>query len=258
MVNTTRLFMMLVIFLSAFVAAIAEEAPAARLWYVHQEIVKPSMLEQYDASAKEFNALAKQHQSKMPHFNITGAFQGEDLTYTYSIPISSLADVDHIIREFGAFTQAAGVAEVLQKGGAATEQMKEWIVSEPLQLGYAPSQPRLKPEEMKYFHYDMYYVQVGREMEADAVASDFVKLFKTKNIPDGYRLFKALIGEDTSLYTVQIPAKDPADFAVMDAKHREILGKEGEALFARAYSLCRKVESTNAWFRPELTTAKPK
>jgi hypothetical protein len=259
-VKSTKLCLILLICVAVFPAFAAEEAPAQRLWYVHQEFAKPSMIEQYEASAKAFNALVKENASKMPHFNITGAFQGEDMLYTYSIPIASLSEVDQIVQEFGALVEAAGQrgAEVMQKGGLATEQMKEWIIAEPLQMGYVPAQPRLKPDEMKYFRFDMYYVQPGHEADADAVAADFKKLFTSKGIQDGYRVFKVLIGEDISLYTVQSGAKDAADFAMAEAKHNELLGKEGEALFARAFAICRKVTHTNAWFRPDLTTAKPK
>ncbi|HEX7186210.1 MAG TPA: hypothetical protein VF756_30575 [Thermoanaerobaculia bacterium] len=120
-------------------------------------------------------------------------------------------------------------------------------------LSYTPANPRLKPEEMSYFHYDLYYVQPGREAEADAVAREFVELFRKKGIPDGYRLFKVLMGAEMPMLAVMVGAKDAADYQVQDAKTRQILGQEGMTLFQRAFTLSRRFESHNGWWRADLS-----
>src|SRR6185436_18892978 len=117
---------------------------------LHQELAKPSMVQQYEATSKEFVALVKKNKALMPHFGFE-CIQGSDFTYTYVAPIKSMADVDAINAEFGALAQAP-------------------------ELSYVPAQPRLKPEETTYRHVDLYFVRPGAEPEADAVSADFVML----------------------------------------------------------------------------------
>lgn len=236
-------------------AAVAAQAPAQpRVWFLHQELARPPALAQYEATTREFMAAVARHKALMPHFNIAAAFEGEDFLFTYAIPIQSFADVDALTSEFGALAQAEGpaFAGLLVRSGATIDNTRESVMIEPLDLGYRPAMPRLKPEEVEYLHSDLYYVQPGREAEADLLARDFAALFKSKGVRDGYRLFKVWLGNDASLYLVQVGARDAADFAVADAESRKLLGKEGEALFARANALCRRVEHRNDRFRGDL------
>ena len=78
-------------------------------------------------------------------------------------------------------------------------------------------------------------------------------LYRRKGIADGYRLFKAAMGGEMPLLMVMIPAKDPLDFATQDAAWRAALGAEGEALFARAFGLSRRIDRHNALLRTDLS-----
>jgi hypothetical protein len=101
--------------------------------------------------------------------------------------------IDGIGQDFGALAQKEGAAyaDLSKRGGATTDHVRESIVSLAPELSYTSATPRLKPEEAKYFHFDIYYVMPGRETDADALAKEFVALFKAKNMPNGYRLFKS-------------------------------------------------------------------
>lgn len=240
--------------LSLAAPAGAQQPQPPRYLLLHQEVAKPSMVAQYEAAAKEFIALVKAHRDKMPHFFFE-TLMAPDFTYTYVLPLASMAMLDTVNAEFGAMAQAAGAAfaEQNRRGGAATDHWKESVVQLAAELSYRPAAPRLKPEEIKYFHYDLYYVMPGREQDADALAADYVKLFKSKNASSGYSLYKAVIGPEMPLYAVAVGAKDAADFLAEDARLQALLGAEGQALSARAASLMRRFEQREAVRRPDLS-----
>jgi len=250
-------FAVAAVLMAAFMtASLAAAQTAQPKWYVlHQEIARPSMLKQYEDTTKEFVSLVRQHHDASPIFNYV-AVAGDDFVYTYVAPISSFSDLEKIYGGFDALAKAVGEAkwgDLMMRGGAATEFNRESIVMEDPSMEYAPANPRLKPDEEKYLHVDLYYVQPGHEADADAVARDFAALFRKKNLPAGYRLFKVVMGSEMPLIIVTTPAKDAADYAATDAAMRETLGADGQALFQRAFSMTRRFESHNGWIRPDLS-----
>lgn len=245
--------------IAAIPAATAAQDAKPRFFLLHQEIVRPDRVEAFEAATKEFVATVRQHHKASPQFHFN-AVQGDDFTYSFVLPLADLASLDAINQGFGALAQAVGeakFADLMKRGGATYEWADESILIEEPGMSYAPANPRLKPEEVRYLHFDLYHVQPGREPEADALAREFVALFKQKGITDSYRLFKVLLGKDMPLYAVVAPAKDAADFAARDAANLQTFGKEGEALFARAASLCRRIDHHGGWVRPDLSVAPP-
>jgi hypothetical protein len=225
-------------------------------WYVmHQEFARPSMLKQYEETSKEFVSLVRQHHDASPLFNFVGVAD-DNFVYSYIGAIGSFNDLGAINAGFGALAQAAGEAkwaDLMKRGGDAMEFSRESILMEDPSLSYTPAQPRLKPEEERYLHVDLYYVQPGREMEATATAKAIAELFRKKNMADRYRLFTVVMGPEMPLMIVVVPSKDPADYVARDAAVRQALGPEGQALFQRAFALTRRFESHNGWVRPDLS-----
>jgi hypothetical protein len=230
------------------------QAPQGQYFAVHQELAKPYMIKEYEATSKEFVAMVKANKAKMPHFSFD-CIASRDFVYTYVAPIPNLGGLDGITADFGALAQAAGAsfADLMKRGGAATEVNRDGAVQLVPELSYQPAQPRLQPSEAKYRHYDIYYVLPGREADADAVAAEYVKLFKAKNVASGYSLFKGVMGHELPMVLVAVGAKDPVDFYTEDAKVEALLGAEGKALQAKAASLCRRFESRDGWVRPDLS-----
>ena len=232
----------------------AQQPQQAPYLVLHQEIAKPSMIAQYEASTKEFIALVKANKDKMPHFAVT-CLMSPNLTYTYILSMPTLATMDAVNAEFGALAQSAGAAflDLNKRGGEATDHIRESIVQLAPELSYRPAQPRLKPEEARYHHYDLYYVMPGREPEADQLGADYAKLYKAKNIGTGYNLYKTVMGPDMPVYVAAVNARDAADFEAERAKVEAALGAEGQALNQRAMSLTRRFEQQEAVLRPDLS-----
>jgi hypothetical protein len=235
--------------------AAAQETAQPKWYILHQELARPGMVKQYEDTTKDFIAAVRQHRDTLPTFDFVG-ISGDDFVYTYVSQIDNFAEMDKINAGFGALIKAVGEAkwgDLMKRGGAATEYIRESIVMEDPSLSYTPAKPRLKPEEERYLHVDLYYVQPGREPEADALSREFVELFRSKGVTDGYRLFKVWMGPEMPLIIVTSPAKDATDYATRDAANQGLLGAEGQALFQRAFSLCRRIERHNGWIRPDLS-----
>lgn len=232
------------------------QMPSGQWFLLHQEYAKPSMVKEYEATAHEFVAMVKANQATMPHFHYV-ALMGDDFTYTYVLPIAKMADIDGINADFGAMSGGASglkFLDLMQRGNATIQYTREWVVGEAPEYSYTPVTPRLKPEEIKYFHYDFYYIAADKTSEAMNLCKEFAALFKSKNIPNGYKIYMPVMGPEMPAIIVRTAAKDPADFYTADMKDREMLGDEGKALFARAFAITRHLDQTNAWYRPDIST----
>lgn len=242
--------------LLASASLLAADKPS--FFVLHQELVPPAATASYEQCVKDFAALVTQHHDKSPDFSFQ-AFSGTDSVYSFVTPIEGFATIDSINSGFWALAEAAGPkwADLMKKSVGTADYARESVLMEDPGLSYKPAAPRLKPEEARFFHFDLYYVQYGREAEALDLAKEFAALFQKKGMPDGYRFLQTVLGPEMPLLVVVSSARDAADFAAQDAKMRERLGEEGKRLFERAYSLCRRFDQKEAWIRPDLSLMPP-
>jgi hypothetical protein len=234
-----------------------DSAQTPRFFVMHQEMAKPSMLRQYEEVNKEFIATVQKHHAHSPAFSFT-TVAGDDHVYTYITPVRGFTDIESIYNGFAALAKAEGEArwgDLMRRGGDAMEYVRESILMEDPSLSYTPEKQRLKSEEEAYLHVKLFYLKPGYETEADDVARQIASLFRQKKVELGYRLFKVVLGPEMPLLIVVIGAKDPADYAMADKAHLEVLGAEGQALFQRVFAITRRVEQHGGWVRPDLSLA---
>lgn len=238
-------------------ASAVQPAPAPQLFGVHKEVVRPSRIEAYEATNRELIGLLQQAPGTLGKLGFT-TFMAEDFTYYMVAPLSAYGDAAAIYTGFEETAQAVGPAkflDVMRRSGDTIETMSDSIFAEDPALSYRPARPRLQPADVRFVHFDVYCLQPGRDFEADEVARAFRALFEKKGIADGYRIFKVVTGSEMPALVVAVDARDLVDYATSDAANRKKLGAEGEALFARAFSLTRRFERFNTLVRPDLSLA---
>jgi hypothetical protein len=246
---------LLAVLVSAPLLAADTAAAQPRLYVLHQEVVRPGQTKVYEDTSKEFVAALQQHRDAIPGFAFT-AVVGDDFTYNYisSVPDFAYAGTVYaMLDKVGEAVGAAKWSDLMRRNGATIEAMTDSVFVEDPALSYNPAAPRLKPEEERFMHFDLYYVQPGREAEADSVARDFAALFRAKQMAGGYRVMKLAFGHDGPLLVVAVPARDAEDYAQQDAKERAALGAEGQALFERAFAITRRIERHDGMVRTDLS-----
>lgn len=194
--------------------AFAAEPPAPpRYFLLHQEIVKPSAVKEYEATSREFVVLVTKNRDVMPHFNAQ-ALMSDDFTYTFVLPMADMATIDQVNAEFGALAQKTGTAfsDLMKRNNATIDHVKEWVVQPMPEVSYRPEKPRLRDEEVKFRHVDVHFVMPEREADVEPLAREFKALFAKKGIADGYNLYRTALGPDMPALVVSVGARDAADF----------------------------------------------
>lgn len=232
----------------------AQWPPSGPLFAIHEEMVKPSMLAQYELANADFQKLVAEHKATMPHFRYL-AFEGEDHNYLFLAPIADLNGHTAIGADFAALAEVAGprMADVFARSNAAIESWSEFVIMLDPSLSYQPAQPRITLESTTYRRVDFYHLLPGKEAEADAIARDFLALYKAKNLPNPYQIYKGVLGGEMPTLIVVAAGKDAVDFVQAEAADRAALGETAKALFARALAITRRFETRRYVLRPDLS-----
>ena len=232
-------------------AAYAQAPPKPQFYVVHEEVVKPSMLGQYEATTKEFlNSLA-QAKVDPAAFSFRG-FVTPDFHYIYLAPIDGFGGMDKIANVFMTLGANEKFQDLMKRSGTTMESVSDTIIMRRLDLSYMPETPRLKMEEHNYYRLQYYYLMPGTDMEAEQIARDYAALFKKKNIPEAFTIFMEVMGNDTPLLIASVPAKSEADFIAADEKTNAALGADVRPLQERALRITRKFEVRHVTVRPDL------
>ena len=88
-------------------------------------------------------------------------------------------------------------------------------------------------EGLNYRHLDYFYPVPGKEDELMELIKDYKKLYETKKIEEGFRVYMGSVGTEMGMVLFVQPAKSRVDFAMLSDKQDEILGKEAQALMGQ-------------------------
>ena len=226
---------------------------------IHEEMAKPSMLQQYEGASRDLVAAFKE-KSADPKVFIVNVFATTEFQYLYVVPIANWGGLDVFQQSWMAFGQTVGKErwrDVMTRGNNAMSSYNEFVIMRRPDLSYTPASPRLKPEEQAFVHMTFYYLDPARSDESEQIAKDYVALFKAKNISDAFSIYQVLSGTDLPILLATTRAKSAADFYANDEKVNAMLGADVRALQARALAITRKLEVRDAMYRPELSYPGP-
>jgi hypothetical protein len=131
------------------------------MYFLHQNIVNPARIDDYESAARDFVALANRH-PELRHINHV-ALRGDDFVYTYAFAIESMADVDAMVHEFGELARLEPeLAQVNARSDAASlYHIGGWIVTEVARIAEKHGSRR---------RFDIHYLRLGHNVEALAAA----------------------------------------------------------------------------------------
>jgi|SRR5581483_2805199 len=239
----------------AFNATAQESSPPGQRWMISQDFVKPGMSEQYESLVREFLATLKQNNITNPMF--TGyTFQSSDFCYTTATPVGNWSDLDKMNSEMPEVEQKIGrkrMEDLTQRMGAAIDHSSFFSVRELPEVSYHPTKASPNVNEKYFVHYDLFYIAPGHFDDAIEVAKAWKKLYEGKQIPHGYSVFSAGFGSDLPLIIVERLSKTQADYvAEVDQEAKTFAGAQ-KPLEQRSLEITRRIESRDAYFRPDLS-----
>lgn len=226
----------------------AQDADEGQKFIVHEDIVKPSMVAQYEAASKAFKEALDEHGSAEAKFLTVSL---DDMRYLFISPIENMAALDNNPL-FKALNEALGEegVETLMSGFDGTyETHKNYVLNLSNELSYNSGE--IVEEGVYFRHFDYYFVNPDKEKEAKAISKEWKELYASKNISQGYRIYTGGLGTEPLIMVVQW-ATSAEEFYAQQAKISEALG-DVKDLESRTMAITRKFESHDGQIRPDLS-----
>jgi len=242
----------LVVTLWAVTALAQAEEPKAQLFLIEQVVVKPSMVAQWEVHVKEALDLFNKYQFPYPFYT----YSTDDFLYYFVYPVESFADIDNWYKAIGELEKKAGAEQwqALVKSAVGTLEYYQYSMWRYLpELCYIPEKPRLKPEEANFVFWEFAYIPFGKEKELAEICKEWIELYKSENIPDGWETYVGDIGTEMPVYVFVMMAKSAADYYSQSEKTQKLLGEKYQELLAKWFAICKKFEFKTGRFRPDLS-----
>jgi hypothetical protein len=253
--KSSLLFLMVLFVLAFFAQSFAQkDLPKSQLYLMHEDIVLPYMVNEYEKALKDFAKLFSDAKIDSRSYRI---IQKDYFNYTAVIPVT---DFDGLAKYFGM------TPEIIEKIGKDKfdAQMKKfegcydthrnYLLNLRNDLSYKPEYGLNMGEGLDYRHLDYFYPVPGKEDELMVLIKEYKKLYETKKIEEGFRVYMSSVGTDMGMVMFVQPAKSRVDFATLSDKQDEILGKEAQALWDKLLKITQKFEHHDGVMRPDLSS----
>jgi hypothetical protein len=238
--------------LCASTLLIQGEEQKPQLYFIEVDLIKPSMVNEFESYVKEWLAQATKH--KFPYSWYT--FDTDLFYYIFAFPINDFTDMDTMEMAWDEIIDKIGVKqwrEMIKDYDNYYKYEKSFFIRFSPGLSYVPDKTRLESEEKRFVVWDLAYIQPNRQKEAVEIITKINSLLKSRNIPDEVIRLIGETGTEMPVYINMMFGKDPADFWTHNQEMRKLLRKDIAELHQEWVSLFRKFETKQGWFRPDLS-----
>lgn len=219
---------------------------------VHEDVVLPSMANEYETAVKELVANIKKHNVQELKWITTVT---SDFRYLYVYPIANMADLDK--DNFKSLRDKMGAdqfSDLFKRMSKCYNQHFDYVLRLDKDLTYMPAGITQTPEGQNYRRF--YYLRYTPLQEEKLVASlKAVKdMFQKKNSKIDYRVYRSGFGSGGDYFLVAIAAKDAMTYETMGSENDKLLGEEAGKVFGEMMKNISKMEEVSGSMRPDLAS----
>ena len=240
---------MLLLILAAMPGISQEKADKWQMMAVHEDKVLPSMMSQYEETAKSLvTALKENNVQSVKYMTV----MTEDMRYIYVTPVENYAEMDeNPMKELGDKIGGEAMGELFKPFNECYDVHLNYTMNLSHELSY--NNTGVSDKENPFRLISWYYIHPSKGGEAWEIAKEWTALNKKHNTEDGYRLYTGGMGLEQPTYIVVRYGKDRADVEAKMAASNKLFGEEGKALSERTLATVRKIERVGAWLRSDLS-----
>jgi hypothetical protein len=222
-----------------------------QLFWVIDEVVKPSMQDEYYEAGKKWADLLTKHEFPYPFY----AYWTGDEHVMWSVPIESYADIDKIMET---------VAKIEEKSPDDYKAMEDAFIGTydsgrpcVFSLDYKHSmtaeEGESESEEENFIFFDIYYFEPGSEAELNKIFDEMMALAKDKGATQSWYFYWGVMGTDNPVLWSAASAKNAATFYEENAQMWKAMGEEAGKIYRKMTKYVRKHEHKTAWYVKELS-----
>lgn len=232
------------------VASLRAQMEKPQAFWVHEDHVKPAMVDEYEAVGKKLIENLQKYNIQDEQW-ITA--QTADFRYLYVGPLKQMADLDREL--FGTLAEKMGAENMgnlfSEMDNYYTKHFNYVIYLDP-ELSYMPGGITQMPEGKNYRKF--YYLHTTPAMNdhlAEAMKG-IKELYETSGSAMEYRVYRSGFGAPNDFFLVAIADKDPLTYEQNTLANQALLGDAAKPVFDKAMEYVTKFEVIPGNMRPDL------
>jgi len=241
---------LLTVLLLVFSISIIQAQDTPKMYWVHEDVVKPSMVASYETVCKDLTSNLRKH--NIQEFNVI-VTNTADHRYLWVSPIASMADINYTaFNELSEKMGADAMTALFDKMNKSYDTEHDYVIHLDEELSYMPGGITQTPvgQDYRKFHYFHYTPANHDAVREKAMA--IKKLFESKGSKVHYRTYKSGFGTRGAFYMVAIAAKDAVDYASKIAENNKLLGEEWAKTYGDFQASLLEYEIIEGQMRPDL------
>ncbi len=228
------------------------QAPEKRyqMLFVVDELVKPSMQQEYYEASKKWVAFMKDHEFPYP-FDVY--WTGDNHIY-WSFPIENYADIDKIIEASNKIGEKSpeDLKAIEDAFKGTYESYRRCVYALDFKYSMIAEEEKGESEEENFIFFDIYYFEPGYDAEINKLFDEMVTFMADKEIIQSWYAYWGMMGTDNPVLWMAAGAKNAVVFEEENTKMWKAFGKELGPIRKKLMKYVRKQEQKTAWAQKEL------
>ena len=231
--------------------AMAQEEKTYQAFQVHEDRVKPSMIEEYEQVSKDLIAACEEHDVQGLNWMTVAQ---DDNTYMYLKPMEKFAELD--ANPFSELSDKMGeekMGALFSRFDPCYDEHGDYIIYLRESLSYQPGGINTNPEGKYYrkFLYD--FVSPSGEKEYVAALKEIKAYFEEKNAKLHYRIYASGFGIMGKYYLIVMAGENSAEFEKLAAENCEDIKDGFSPLIKKIRSGILRSDEKTGWIRGDLS-----
>lgn len=247
MKNLNKTFFLAIILLIAPIIIHSQDK-----YRIHEDVVKPSHVMEYESILTEMMALVNKHQIKDTHFITLKTINSH---YMYISPIAKMADLDKpsFIAELAEKEGKDKISALFNRMDKCYDTELDYILTLDKELSYMPNGITQTPEGENYRQNHIFYFTPANRSIIKEKLQAIKSLYESKNSKIHYRVYKSGFGSNGEYFMVAVAAKNSQDYADKGIENNALLGDAGKKAIGEMYYNTLRYEKLEGEIRPDLS-----
>ncbi len=226
-------------------------AQGNQAFWIHADLVKPSMNSEYEKVSKDFIAACTKYDLKDADWSTARI---DDGTYISIMPIKNMADLDkNTLAPLAEKMENENFMELFERFNKCYDKHGDYVVVLNSELSYMPNGLTINTEGQNYRKWHFLYVTPENVQNLRGKIKDLKALYEKKGSKEYFRIYRAGFGTMGDYFLAVVSAKDALDYARQSDENDALLGEEGKKLFEDMFKYVFKYDSKTGNMRPDLS-----
>lgn len=221
-----------------------------QLFYIHEDLVKPSMIQEYEQISKEFKEACIEHNLQGLSWQVASTSTGRYLNIS---PIANMAELDqNVMAPLAEKMGDEAFKDMFKRFNQCYDKHGDYTVYLNEELTYMPEGINTTTEGQNYRKWHFLHVTPENIPNLKAKLIALKALYARKGSKEYYRIYHNGFGGMGDYYVAVLSAIDEEDYAKKSKANEVLLGEEGKKLFDEVFQYVFKYEVESGGMHPDL------